>query len=134
MNEANQVILFDGTCNLCNASVRFIIKRDPSAKFLFSTLQSDFGKQLLKNVGIEDVKYDSVILYKNGKVYKQSDAVLLIARQLSGLWSVFFVFIIIPRPIRNVVYNWIARNRYRWFGKRDMCMIPSPEIKHRFLN
>lgn len=134
MNEANQVILFDGTCNLCNASVRFIIKRDPSAKFLFSTLQSDFGKQLLKNVGIEDVKYDSVILYKNGKVYKQSDAVLLIARQLSGLWSVFFVLIIFPRPIRNVVYNWIARNRYRWFGKRDMCMIPSPEIKHRFLN
>lgn len=134
MNEANQVILFDGTCNLCNASVRFIIKRDPSAKFLFSTLQSDFGKQLLKNVGIEDVKYDSVILYKNGKVYKQSDAVLLIARQLSGLWSVFFVLIIIPRPIRNVVYNWIARNRYHWFGKRDVCMSPSPEIKHRFLN
>ena len=134
MNNSHQVILFDGVCNLCNSSVQFIIKRDPGAKFRFSSLQSDSAKQLLQQAGIDRMKADSLVLLKNAKAYTQSDAALHIAKQLSGLWPIMYVLILIPRPIRNAVYNWIARNRYRWFGKKDQCMIPSPELKHRFLN
>lgn len=134
MNNSHQVILFDGVCNLCNSSVQFIIKRDPGAKFRFSSLQSDSAKQLLQQAGIDRMKADSVVLFKNAKVYTQSDAALHISKQLSGLWPIMYVLILIPRPIRNAVYNWIARNRYRWFGKKDQCMIPSPELKHRFFN
>lgn len=134
MNNAHPVILFDGVCNLCNASVQFVIKGDPGAKFRFSSLQSDTAKQMLQQAGLDHTMTDTVVLFYNGKVYTQSDAALHIARRLTGLWPVMHVLIVIPRPIRNAVYNWIARNRYRWFGKKDQCMIPSPELKHRFLN
>lgn len=134
MSNSQPVILFDGVCNLCNGSVQFIIKRDPSAIFRFSSLQSDSAKQMLQQAGLDHTKTDTVVLLYNGKAYTQSDAALHIVRQLTGFWPVMYVFIVIPRPFRNAVYNWIARNRYRWFGKKDQCMIPSPEIKHRFLN
>ncbi len=134
MNNSNPVILFDGACNLCNSSVYFIIKRDPGAKFRFASLQSERAKQLLLKAGLNHTMTDSVVLFFNGRAYTQSDAALQIARRLTGIWPVFYVLIVIPRPVRNAVYNWIAQNRYRWFGKKDQCMIPSPELKHRFLN
>jgi len=134
MNNTHPVILFDGVCNLCNSSVQFIIKRDPGAKFRFSSLQSENAKQLLQQAGLDHTMTDTVVLLYHGRAYTQSDAALQIARRLTGLWPVLYVLIVIPRPVRNAVYNWIARNRYRWFGKKDQCMIQSPELKHRFLN
>jgi predicted DCC family thiol-disulfide oxidoreductase YuxK len=131
--KSKQVILFDGVCNLCNQSVQFIIQKDPSGKFTFAALQSSFGKQLLENYQLPPRTY-SVILIKNSKVYQRSSAALEIAKQLTGLWPLLYGLIIVPPFIRNAVYDWIARNRYRWFGRKDECMIPTPELKSRFLN
>jgi predicted DCC family thiol-disulfide oxidoreductase YuxK len=130
----NQVILFDGECNLCNRSVQFIIQRDPSAKFKFTALQSLTGQRLLKEHHLPLKGLYSVILIKHNTVYQRSRAALEIAKQLPALWSLLYAFIIIPPFIRNGIYDWIARNRYRWFGHRDECMIPTPELKSRFLN
>jgi predicted DCC family thiol-disulfide oxidoreductase YuxK len=132
--KSKPVILFDGLCNLCNQSVQFIIRKDPSANFRFTALQSPLGQQLLTAHHVSLNKLYSVVLIKNNKVYQRSSAALEIARQLTGLWPLFYAFIIVPPFIRNAVYDWIARNRYRWFGKRDECMIPTPELKSRFLN
>lgn len=123
-------VLFDGVCNLCNASVNFIIDRDPKGYFRFAALQSDAAKALGETVTGDP---DSVILYEDGKRYDKSTAALRIARRLSGLWPVLYMGIIVPRPIRDVVYRFIARNRYKWFGKSDACRLPSPELKARFL-
>lgn len=128
------IVLFDGVCNLCNASVQFIIKRDPHAKFRFASLQSELGKELIQQAGLEEMKADSVVLLYHNKVYIQSDAALTIAKMLTGFWPVFYLLIIIPKPVRNYFYNLIAQNRYRWFGKKNECMLPSPELKHRFLS
>ena len=128
-----QVILFDGVCNLCNSSVQFVIQRDLSGKFNYAALQSAAGQQLLEAHGLPVSDLYSIILIKDGKAYQRSRAALEVARQLSGLWPLLYVFIIVPPFIRNGVYNWISRNRYRWFGKKDECMIPTPELKSRFL-
>ncbi len=127
------VVLFDGVCNLCNQSVLFIIQRDPSAKFKFATLQSEFAKQQLASRITEKEKMESVVLLRNGEVYRQSRAALEIARHLSGAWPLMYALIMVPPFLRNVVYNWIARNRYKWFGKKDACMIPTPELRARFI-
>jgi predicted DCC family thiol-disulfide oxidoreductase YuxK len=127
------VILFDGVCNLCNGSVLFIIKRDPRSQFYFAALQSDFGNEQLKNFGLPATELNSVLLIKGGTLYQKSNAALEIAKHLSGLWPVLYIFKIIPPFLRDGVYTWIARNRYRWFGKKDACMIPTPELKSRFL-
>lgn len=124
------VILFDGVCNLCQSSVQFIIKRDKKAKFKFAALQSEAGQKLLK--GHTAPGLDSVILVENDKVYTHSSAALRIAKGLDGLWPMLYVFVIIPRPLRNWLYNWVAANRYRWFGKQESCMMPTPELKSRF--
>jgi len=128
-----QVILFDGVCNLCNSSVQFVIQRDLSGKFNYAALQSAAGQQLLEAHGLPVSDLYSIILIKDGKAYQRSRAALEVARQLSGLWPLLYVFIIVPPFIRNGIYNWISRNRYRWFGKKDECMIPTPELKSRFL-
>ena len=128
------VVLFDGTCNLCNASVRFVIKRDKKELFNFASLQSDFAKQLFKKHGFNVKSLDSIILYEDGKFYWQSDAALKIARHLSGLWPLLYGFIILPGFIRDNVYNFIAENRYKWFGKKDHCELPAPGMKERFLD
>lgn len=125
------VILFDGVCNLCNASVQFIIKRDPKAIFRFAALQSETGQKLLAEH--PQVSADSVLLADRGKIYQQSTAALKIAGRLSGLWPLFYVFMIVPRPLRDAVYNYIAKNRYRWFGKQESCMLPTVDLKSRFL-
>jgi predicted DCC family thiol-disulfide oxidoreductase YuxK len=130
---ANQTILFDGVCNLCNGSIQFVIQRDRSGIFNFAALQSTVGRELLQEYGLPVNDLYSVILIKNGKAYQRSRAALEIARHLSGLWPLLYIFIIIPPFIRDSIYNWISRNRYRWFGKKDDCMIPTPELKSRFL-
>lgn len=127
------VILFDGVCNLCNASVLFIIARDPHARFRFASLQSAFGQEQLLKFGLSVSELNSVMLIRNGVLYQKSNAALEIARHLRGLWPILYAFKIIPRFIRNAVYDWIARNRYRWYGKKDECMIPTPELKARFI-
>ncbi|WP_462251084.1 thiol-disulfide oxidoreductase DCC family protein [Ekhidna sp.] len=128
------IIFFDGVCNLCNSSVQFVIKRDKNEKFDFSSLQSDFAKKSLAN---EDVKADdlqSIVLKDGNKILNKSSAALTIAKNLNGLWPALYLFMIIPKFIRDWVYDLIAANRYKWFGKLDECMIPSPELKSRFID
>ena len=127
------VVLFDGVCNLCNASVQFIIKRDPTAKLRFASLQSDAGRQLLQQYGFTEGKLYSFMVFANGKSFDRSLAALEISRKLSGLWPLLYTFIVVPFFIRDFIYDWISNNRYKWFGKRNECMIPTPEMKARFL-
>ncbi len=133
MDATNPVILFDGVCNLCNSSVLFIVKRDPKANFKFASLQSEFGKSHLEKYGLPVTELNSVLLIKEGKLFQKSNAALEIAKQLGGGWPVFYIFKLVPEFLRDGIYNWIARNRYRWFGKKDACMIPTPDLKSRFL-
>lgn len=127
------VILFDGVCNLCNSSINFVLDRDRQHYFRFGALQSDEGKELLKAVGQSPDYLDSIILIEKGKVYRDSDAALHVARKLGGLWPAMYAFIVLPRFIRDAVYKWIAKNRYRWFGKMESCRIPTPDIQSRFI-
>ncbi|MDQ0256498.1 putative DCC family thiol-disulfide oxidoreductase YuxK [Evansella vedderi] len=126
------IILFDGICNFCNSSVQFIIKRDPKGIFKFASLQSDVGKKLLKEQGIPN-DLDSFIYIEGDRYYFKSTAALRVCKKLSGPWNLLYPLIIVPRPIRNFVYDIIAKNRYRWFGKQKECMLPSEGIKKRFL-
>jgi predicted DCC family thiol-disulfide oxidoreductase YuxK len=127
------VILFDGVCNLCNGAVQFIIKRDKTSKFLFASLQSDFGQSQLQKFGLDPSKLHSIIALDNGKFYERSDAALKIASGLAQPWRMFGVFRILPRFLRDWFYDLIAKNRYKMFGKRESCMIPTPELKGRFV-
>lgn len=127
------VLLFDGVCNLCNGSVQFIIERDPDARFRFASLQSEEGQVVLSRFENRPSDLSSVVLIQDDQLYARSEAALRVARQLGGGWSLLYAFIVVPRPIRDAVYDWIARNRYRWFGKKDACMIPSPDLQSRFL-
>ena len=134
MEDINHpVILFDGVCNLCNASVQFIINRDKKQIFRFAALQSQFGQKVVDSFNLSDKKIDSVILLENNSVKIKSDAALRIAKQLGGIYSLLYVFIILPKFFRNSVYDFIARNRYSWFGKNESCMIPTPELKRLFI-
>jgi len=126
-------ILFDGVCNLCNEFVVFTIRRDPEAKFKFASLQSEIGKHLQKKFNIKTTECTSMVLIDRNKCYIKSDAALRVLKELNGIWSMFYFFIIVPRPIRNFVYDLVAKNRYRWFGKKSQCMVPSPEMEKRFL-
>ena len=128
------VILFDGVCNLCNATVRFVIKRDKHDKFKFASLQSDYAAQLFKKLDIDPTQFDSIVVYENGNVSIKSTAALKIAKDLTGLWPLLYVFMIVPPFLRNIVYDFIARNRYKWFGKQDYCEVPTPELSSRFLD
>ena len=129
----HSIILFDGVCNLCNGAVNFVIKRDPRNVFKFTPLQEKQGVLLLKKHAIDAQKLDSIVLVENKKVYTKSSAALRIARKLSGLWPLFFVLLIIPSFIRDGVYDFIAKNRYKWFGKKEQCIIPTPGLKEKFL-
>lgn len=127
------ILLFDGVCNLCNSSVQFIIRNDPERKFLFASLQSDKGQEILKELGLNTEVFNSLVLIENGKHYTQSTGALKVARHLNGLWKYLYIFIIIPSPIRDLLYNFVAHNRYRFFGKKDQCMLPNPDLKSRFI-
>lgn len=127
------VVLFDGVCNFCNGTVNFVIKHDPEKKFRFAPLQSDYGKQRRAEFGIGD-DVDSIILIEDGQTHLHSNGALRLAKGLGFPWSVLYAFIIVPRPIRDWFYKLFAKYRYKLFGKKDVCMIPTPEIKERFLN
>ena len=131
-----QVILFDGFCNLCNSSVLFIIKQDKKNQFLFSPLQSEIGKTIVNEFDIDTEKIDSILLYRPNerKVDYKSTAALKIAKSLGFPINIVSVFFIIPTVIRDWVYDFIAKNRYKWFGKKEACMIPTPELKAKFLD
>lgn len=132
-DPSHPVIFFDGVCNLCNQSVQFVIKRDKAARFRYASLQSNTGQEILKKYNLPQDNFNSFILYDQGKLYTRSDAALRVLSQLKG-WKWAGAFRVVPGFIRNAVYNLIARNRYKWFGKKDECMIPTPELKSRFLD
>jgi predicted DCC family thiol-disulfide oxidoreductase YuxK len=132
--DAPALILFDGVCNLCNGFVGFIVDRDPAGFFHFASLQSDYGRAALENHSLPSGALDSVVLVQGGRVHVRSDAVLRIARHLGGGWPLLAAFRIVPRPIRDFVYDWVAANRYQWFGRQEACMLPTPELLGRFLD
>ena len=132
MND-KPIILFDGVCNLCNKSVQFILKRDKDQIFLFASLQSAFGQKLLKDFHLAADNFNSFILYQDGKIFSSSTGALKMFSQLKN-WGWVKIFWIVPKFIRDAVYNWVAKNRYKWFGKKEECMIPTPDLKERFLD
>lgn len=128
------IILFDGVCNLCNSSVQFVLKHDKKKHFLFASLQSDAATKILLQLNEKSFKtLESIVLVENEQIYLKSTAALKIAKNLNGFIKIFYVFIIIPTPLRDYIYDFIAKNRYNWFGKRDKCMMPNKEISDRFL-
>jgi predicted DCC family thiol-disulfide oxidoreductase YuxK len=134
MSPSQSVILFDGVCNLCNSSIDFILKRDKENRFLVGALQEEAGKRLLARFQVKPEYLDSLVLVENGEIFFRSTAALKIARNLSGFWPFFYVFMAIPTSVRDWIYNWIGKNRYRWFGKKNTCRLPSPEEKAKFLS
>ncbi len=134
MQADKKIILFDGVCNLCNRAVQFVIKRDKNDVFRFAPLQSEIGAQLIKERSIDITRIDSIILIEPSiAFYVKSDAALEIGRSLGGIWKLLGIFDWIPRVFRDGIYDLIARNRYRWFGRKDTCMVPTPELKQKFL-
>jgi len=127
------IILFDGVCILCNDSVQFIIKKDKEKRFLFTSLQSDAAQDILLQFQLKKYDFNTLIFLENGVLYKKSTAVLKIVKRLPNLWKLIYGFIIIPPFIRDYLYSIIANNRYKWFGKREVCMTPSKELEDRFL-
>lgn len=130
-----QLILFDGVCNLCNRSVQCVIKHDKNNRFMFAPLQGEFGQQIISKYNIDTAKTDSIILYSEQKGLKvKSTAALYIAKDLGFPSALLAIFLIVPAFIRNWVYDFIAKNRYKWYGKKEACMIPTPELKSKFLD
>lgn len=128
---SHDTIFFDGVCNLCNGAINFVIDRDKRHYYKFASLQSTVARNKLPNTS---QSLDSIVLYKkSGEILYKSNAALEVAKHLRGLWPLLYIFKIVPRVIRDFIYDWIARNRYKWFGKRDTCRMPSPELKERFL-
>jgi predicted DCC family thiol-disulfide oxidoreductase YuxK len=132
--QNKKIILFDGVCNLCNTAVQFVIQHDKKDVFRFVALQSELGRDILNHIGISTKNIDSIILYEPGVAYYyKSAAAIEIAKSLGGFWHLGTLFRIIPTGIRNQLYDFIAKNRYKWYGKKDSCMLPSPELKSKFL-
>ena len=132
-DNAPHILLFDGVCNLCTGIVKFIIKRDKKEKFRFAALQSESGQALLKKFGLSATDFDTFVLISGDKYYTKSTAGLLVLKELGGLWEVLYVYIVFPESMRNFIYDIVAKTRYHIFGKRDNCIVPTPEIKNRFL-
>lgn len=129
-----KIILFDGVCNLCNSAVQFVIRHDKNDVFRFVALQSELGQDILNHIGINPKNIDSIILYEPGiAYYYKSQAAIEIARNLGGFWHFGTIFRIIPTPIANQLYDYVAKNRYKWYGKKESCMMPTPELKSKFL-
>ena len=134
MNSTYPIVLFDGVCNFCNYCVNFAIKRDKKKKLRFTPLQGETAKLLLQQYNISSTSLSSVIFIDGNKIYTQSSAAIRICKYLDGGWKLFYGLMIIPKFFRDLLYNIIARNRYKWFGKKDVCMIPTPELRTRFLD
>lgn len=129
-----EVIFFDGVCNLCNSSVNFVIDRDIKKRYYFASLQSEFAKNVLSRSGIEPLELESILLKRGKRIFRKSDAVLEVVRHLPAGWPLLYALKIIPLFIRNRIYDFIASHRYKWFGKSDTCRLPTPELKQRFLD
>ncbi|OWA34436.1 thiol-disulfide oxidoreductase DCC [Saccharibacillus sp. O16] len=130
-----RIVLIDGVCHFCQGAVRFIVKRDPKGHFNFASLQSQLGGELAGGVGFEESgEPNTLVLVEEGRRYVRSTAALRIARKLRFPWPLLYALIIVPRPLRDAIYRWVARNRYRWFGKDDTCPIPPPGVRRRFLD
>jgi len=127
------IIIFDGECNLCNGAVNFIINRDPNCKFAFAPLQGQFAQGYIKLHGLEPLMFNTLFLIKDDNRYIRSDAAIEIAKELSGQWKWLRLFTFIPKPIRDFCYQLLAKNRYKIFGRRDSCLLPSTAISHRFI-
>ena len=127
------IVLFDGVCNLCNGFVQFVIARDPAGRFRFAPLQAETAQRLIRDRGGVDTAGDSIVLIEGERLYARSSAALRIARHLSFAWPFAYALIAVPRPLRDWVYDVVARNRYRWFGRREVCMTPTAELRSRFL-
>lgn len=127
------VLLFDGVCNLCNSSVQWVLSHDHRGVFQFASLQSETGQELLRQHGLASENFDTVVLVESDRVFLRSDVPLEIVRRIGGFWGILYFFKIIPRSVRDALYNFVARNRYWWFGRRATCMLPKPEWKERFL-
>ncbi|MGN7468678.1 thiol-disulfide oxidoreductase DCC family protein [Brevibacillus sp. SAFN-007a] len=135
LQHPDYLLLFDGVCHLCNSAVRFILKRDPSGSITFASLQSETAQHILSRYSYDQSGLPSVVLIAHGRLYTKSDAILRVTRKLSGAWPLcFYLGRLIPRPVRDFAYDWVAKNRYRWFGKQEQCMLPTPAIKSRFLD
>lgn len=129
-----KIILFDGVCNLCNSAVQFVIQHDKKDVFRFVALQSELGQEILKHIGVNPLNIDSIILYEPGiAYYYKSQAAIQISKNLGGFWNFATIFRIVPTIISNFIYDYIAKNRYKWYGKKESCMIPTPELKAKFL-
>ena len=133
MNERKPIILFDGVCNYCNSIVNFIISQDKRAKFVFAPLQSAPGQQLLQQHNLPSTDFDSFVLIDNHKTYLRSSASLHVFKKLPWYWQWTQIFWIVPARVRDAIYNLVARNRYKWYGKKESCMIPTPVVKVRFI-
>ena len=133
MGRIPSVILFDGLCNLCNGLVQFVIARDPAARFRFASLQSESGRRVLRSASVSESFPETVVLVEAGRPFTRSTAALRIVRHLRSPWALAYGLILLPRPVRDWIYDAIARRRYRWFGKRDQCMVPSAELGQRFI-
>ena len=130
-----KIILFDGVCNLCNSSVLKVIKYDKKNRFMFTSIQSETGKNILSHLNIDILKIDSIILFEPGISYDvKSTAILKIIKYLGGIWNIAYIGLLFPEFFRNHIYDYIAKNRYKWYGKRENCMLPSKEIKAKFLH
>ena len=134
MTNNKKIILFDGVCNLCNSSAQFILKRDKKEQFLFASLQGRTGQEYLHKFQLPADTFNSFLLVEGDHYYTRSTSALRIARSLSGAWPLLYAFMIVPRFIRDAVYNLIARNRYKWFGKTDTCWVATPVLKAKFLD
>jgi len=134
MSQSSPILLFDGVCNLCNSSVQFVLDRNKKENIQFASLQSDFGQKMLSEINLPADYTSSLVLIEEGKSYVKSDAALQLAKHLNGLWKIGSVLMFFPKFIRNPVYDWIAKNRYKWFGKKEVCWIPEKKWQPRFLD
>ncbi len=132
--DIRHIVIFDGVCNFCNGAVNFIIKRDPAGRFVFTPMQSAIGRELIEKHAATMVGVDTFLLIKDGKCLERTDAALEITKDLTGLWHWFRVVKALPRPVRDYFYRLFARNRYRLFGRREHCMVPTAEVRERFLD
>lgn len=128
------MVLFDGVCNLCSSSVQFVLKHDKKNQFLFGSLQGNYGQEMLQKYRLSASEFNSFMLIEEGKLYIKSTGALRMLKHIGGFWALAYGFIIVPKFIRDAVYNWISRNRYKWFGKKNECWMPSPEWKSKFLD
>lgn len=134
MASTSPILVYDGLCNLCNASVQWVIARDPRATFRFASLQSEAGRALLARHALRPGAIDTVVLVDGDCVWLKSDAGLEVLRRIGGGFTLLRALRVVPRPLRDALYEWVARNRYRWYGKRAECLAPAPELRERFLS